>query len=46
MTVDEGNVSQLDPFTHTKLDFDKIKIFDFWSNETKGEIEKIMISRN
>ena len=43
MTVDEGNVSQLDPFTHTKKDFDKIKIFDFLSNEKKGEIEKVVI---
>ena len=44
MTVDEGNVSQLDPFTHTILDFDKIKIFDFWSeNQKEKQIEKVKI---
>ena len=44
MTVDEGNVSQLDPFTHTKLDFEKIKIFDFLSeNQKEKEIEKVRI---
>ena len=44
MTVDEGNVKQLDPFTHTKLDFEKIKIFDFLSeNHKEKQIEKVSI---
>ena len=45
MTVEmKENVSQLDPFTHTKLDFDKIKIFDFSSENLKEkQIEKVRI---
>ena len=44
MTIqNEGNVSLLDPFTHTKQDHDKIKYFDFIGGERKEEKEKVMI---
>ena len=42
MTIDEGNVSLFDPFTHTKLD--EIMNFDFWSeSQNKGNREKVKI---
>ena len=43
MTIDEGNVSLLDPFTHTKMD--EIMNFDFWSeSQNKGNSEKVNIN--
>ena len=44
MTIqNEGNVSLLDPFAHTKQDHEKIKFFDFVGGERKEEKEKVMI---
>ena len=44
MTIqNEGDVSLLDPFTHTKQDHDKIKSFDFVGGERKEEKEKVTI---
>ena len=41
---DEGKVSLLDPFTHTKQDSEKIRNFDFWvQRHNKEEIEKVKI---
>ena len=46
ITLEEETNSLLDAFTHTQLDFDKIKIFDFWShNQTNEETEKVKIDQ-
>ena len=37
-----GNFSTMDPFTYTKLDLDKIKSFDFFS-QNQEKIEKVKI---
>ena len=44
MTLDEGDVSILDPFTHIKDDRDKIRNFNFWEQRQKKEnTEKVKI---
>ena len=44
MTLDEGDVSILDPFTHIKDDRDKIQNFNFWEQRQKKEnTEKVQI---
>ena len=44
MTLDEGDVSILDPFTHIKDDRDKIQNFNFWEQRQKKEnTEKVKI---
>ena len=46
ITLEEEKNSLLDAFTHTQLDFDKIKIFDFWShNQTNEETEKVKVDQ-
>ena len=42
MTLD-GEVSLLDPFTHTKLDREKILNFDFIKENSGKKAEKVMI---
>ena len=42
MTLD-GEVSLLDPFTHTKLDREKILNFDFIKENSAKKVEKVMI---
>ena len=41
MTLDEGNVSILDQFTHKEQDRDKIQKFNFWQKQEKKEKVKI-----
>ena len=41
----EDEVSLLDPFTHTKQDYDKIYWFDFIRGDSTTEREKVMIDQ-
>ena len=41
----EDEVSLLDPFTHTKQDYDKIRNFDFISGDSTTEREKVMLDQ-
>ena len=41
----EDEVSLLDPFTHTKQDWDKIRNFDFIRGDSTTERERVMIDQ-
>ena len=43
MTLEEGELTLLDPFTHTKQDREKIENFDFLTESSITESEKVMI---
>ena len=43
MTLEEGELTLLDPFTHTKQDSEKIWSFDFIRETHKAKNEKVMI---
>ena len=43
MTLEEGELTLLDPFTHTKQDREKIWRFDFIRETHKAKNEKVMI---
>ena len=39
---DQGNVSLIDPFTHTEQESEKVRNFDFWVKKQRKE-EKVKI---
>ena len=43
MTLEEGELTLLDPFTHTKQDSEKIMKFDFIRETHKAKNERVMI---
>ena len=43
MTLEEGELTLLDPFTHTKQDWEKIITFDFIRETHKAKNEKVKI---
>ena len=44
-TTEKGNIRMLDPFTHTKQDYNKIGYFDFIRGDSTTERERVMIDQ-